>query len=346
MTVYGYDPARVEVLQRRTSEAVAALAAIRSDDPSAAEATHAARRMRETLEQAWIPLIEAIRTSTAMTVWRHGLGADASSRALRGGAPTRASIATWIPTNGLDDLSDAEVVDRLDDMIERFRATVAGGGDIERAEQRLATIADEAVRRARHDRARFAAVIGARLGDGGAIAILGAIDALAATTGRDPRRHGIPPAALDLAELLAPLSAAAPVAELIGWHLRSATALAPLIAATSRAWDPTVLVEMTTGLVRAIDERDYLLARITPVELAGNVTALAHTLADDPGASLALLGDDVVLDYLATNPYLDASSVEAIITAGLLQAPRAGARRWAAVSVRSRASSPSAMTIS
>ena len=53
--------------------------------------------------------------------------------------------------------------------------------------------------------------MGAHLGDGGAIAILGAIDALDASSGRDPRRHRHPPAALDLAELLAPLGATAPV---------------------------------------------------------------------------------------------------------------------------------------
>ena len=81
---------------------------------------------------------------------------------------------------------------------------------------------------------------------------------------------------------------------------------------------------MTTELIRAIDERDYLMAMITPIELAGNVEALARALADDPVASLAVLGDDAVLDYIATNVYLDPSSVEAIITAGLLGAPIAG----------------------
>ncbi len=81
---------------------------------------------------------------------------------------------------------------------------------------------------------------------------------------------------------------------------------------------------MAAGLIRAIDQRDYLLTRITPVELAANVGALARAVADDPAAALTMLGDDLVLDYLATNTYLDASSVEAIITAGLLHAPRAG----------------------
>jgi hypothetical protein len=163
----------------------------------------------------------------------------------------------------------------------------------------------------------------AHVGESGAIAILGAIDALDTSARRDSRRHGIPPTALDLAELLAPLGAEATVRDLIGVHLRTSTSLAPLIAVTSRAWDPAVLVELTKGLIGAIDERDYLLAMITPIQLASNVGALSRAVADNPAASLALLDDDVALDYIATNPYLDASSVEAIITAGLLRAPTA-----------------------
>ena len=89
-------------------------------------------------------------------------------------------------------------------------------------------------------------------------------------------------------------------------------------------WDAATLVGLTAGLIRAIDERDYLLTRITPIELAANVGALSRAVADDPASALTMLGDDLVLDYLATNPYLDASAVEAIITAGLLHAPGAG----------------------
>jgi hypothetical protein len=327
VSVYGYDPARVETLHLRTREAVAALAEIRSRDPAAADAIRAVARARDTLEHGWIPFIEAIRTSTAMTAWRQALDADPPRHLLSAGAGATSPgtrPTSWIVTNGLDDLTDTEVIDRLDASIERFRAAVAGDGDIDRAERRLAMFADEAVRRARHDRARFASAIERHLGDRGAIAILGAIDALDASSRRDPRRQGIPPTALDLAELLAPLGAAAPVAELIGTHLRAATSLAPLIAATTRAWEPGVLIGLTTGLIRAIDERDYLMAMMTPIELAGNVEALARALADDPAASLAVLGDDVVLDYIATNVFVDPPSVEAIITAGLLRAPVAG----------------------
>ena len=70
MSVYGYDPARVETLHHRTREALAALAEIRSDDPAAADAMRAVARTRDTLERGWMPFIDAIRTSTAMTAWR------------------------------------------------------------------------------------------------------------------------------------------------------------------------------------------------------------------------------------------------------------------------------------
>lgn len=324
MSEYGYDPVRLEVLHHRTLAAVAALGEIRSDDPAAADAIRAVARARDTLERGWMPFIEAIRTSTAMTAWRQALGADPLHHAFASAASGRSPFAAWITTNGLDHLTDDEVVDQLHDSIEGFRAAAAGSGDFERAERWLTTFANEAARRSRHDRAGFAAAMGARLDEGGAVAILGAIDALDERAGHDPRRTGFPPASLDLAELLGPLSVAEPVAESIGWHLRSRTSLAPLIAERPWAWDPDVLVGLTAGLIGAIEERDYLPLSITPNELAGNVGALATALARYPAASLALLGDDLALDFLATNPYLDDESVEAILTAGLLVAPKTG----------------------
>lgn len=329
MTVYGYDPARVDALHRLTREAVDALAAIRSDDGAAGDAMRAVARARETLEQAWIPFIDAILTSTAMTVWRQTLGADPLSYAFAGGRPT-STPAGWIATNGLDHLSDTELIDQLFEMIDRFRFSVASLSSSEQAEQDLAIFAGEAVRRARHDRARFATVMEARLGEWGVAEILDAIDALAATAGRDPHHPRIPPAARDLTELLAPLCAAAPVAETIGWNLANRVSLAPLIAATSRVWDPTVLVGLTTQLIRAIQEGEFVpyfgrtAGAISPSERAENVGALAEALAAYPAAALALLGDDRALDFLATDIYIDDASVEAVITTGLLRPPRAG----------------------
>jgi hypothetical protein len=323
VTEYGYDPARVDVLHWLTRKAVDALAAIRSDDAAAADAMRAVARARATLEQDWIPFIDAIRTSTAMTAWRQALGDISPIHALVGGGPTSIPV-WWIGTNGLDHLSDADLIDHLLESIDRFRDTVTNRDSYERAERHVATFAGEAVRRARHDPARFAAVMAPRLGNSGIAAILGAIDALAATAGRDAHRRSTPTVERDLAELLGPLSASAPVADAIEWHLKNRSSLAPLIAARFWAWDPDVLVGLTAGLIGAIEERDYLPLSIPPNELAGNVGALATALAHYPAASLALLGDDLALDFLATNPYLDDKSVETIFTAGLLVAPKAG----------------------
>jgi hypothetical protein len=307
VTAYGYDPARVEALHQRTREAIAALDGLRSDDPAAADAIRAVARTRDTLERGWIPFIDAIRTSTAMTAWYQALGADPLHHAFASGASGPAPLSTWIATNGLDDLTDAEVIDQLDDAIDTFRKTVTAGLSIEQAERNLEAIADEAVRRARHDRAGFADVLDARLGVQAPIAILGAIDAFAESVGRDPRRHGFAPAALDLAELLGPLSASEPVAELIGWHLLNQRSLAPLIAARPRAWDPNVLAELTTELIRATHDQEYLpyngpgSGAIWPSERAHNISVLAEVLAKSPAAALAVLGDDLALEFLATD---------------------------------------------
>lgn len=322
--MYGYDPARVDALHRLTREAVDALAAIRSDDGAAADAMRAVARARETLEQGWIPFIDAIVTSTAMTAWRQTLGADPFSHAFGGGAPTPAG---WIGTNGLDHWSDTAVIDQLLEMTDRVRRSDASLSSSEQAEQNLAIFAGEAVRRARYDRSRFATAMEARLGEWGIADILGAIDALAATARFYPDRQSTRPAQLHLAELLGPLSKSAPVADTISWHLANRGSLGPLIAETYRAWDPTVLVALTTDLVRAIHEGEYVEFSGSPVPLtasgrADNVGALAEALAHYPAAALALLGDDRALELLATDPHIADSSAEAIMTAALLGAPR------------------------
>ena len=131
-------------------------------------------------------------------------------------------------------------IDRLHDTIERFRAAVVGGGDVDHAERQLATFADEAVRRARHDRAGFAAVM-----DG---------TSRRSWRHRDPRRDRCPrrfgsdvtPAVTashrprSISPSSWPRSAPRrPVPELIGAHLRASTSLAPLDRRSRPgAWDP------------------------------------------------------------------------------------------------------------
>ena len=55
----GYDPARVQVLGRRTSDSIRALDAIVSSDPAAAAAMRVVRLIRHNLSDLWMPLIRA-----------------------------------------------------------------------------------------------------------------------------------------------------------------------------------------------------------------------------------------------------------------------------------------------
>jgi hypothetical protein len=65
----GYDPARVQVLGRRTSDSIRALDAISSSDPAAAAAMRVVRLIRHNLSDLWMPLIREIETGSSMTGW-------------------------------------------------------------------------------------------------------------------------------------------------------------------------------------------------------------------------------------------------------------------------------------
>jgi hypothetical protein len=67
MAWLGYRPERVEELWQHTRHAVDDLASIASDDPAAAEAMRTVRLARQHLESEWLPLLDRIRASTALT---------------------------------------------------------------------------------------------------------------------------------------------------------------------------------------------------------------------------------------------------------------------------------------
>jgi hypothetical protein len=67
MAWLGYHPERVEDLWRHTRAAVDDLATITSDDPAAADAMCTVRLAQAHLEGEWLPLLERIRASTALT---------------------------------------------------------------------------------------------------------------------------------------------------------------------------------------------------------------------------------------------------------------------------------------
>ena len=64
MVWLAYDRERVDDLWRHTRRAVDDLAAIRSDDPLAADALRAVRLAQLHLESDWLPLLDRVRAST------------------------------------------------------------------------------------------------------------------------------------------------------------------------------------------------------------------------------------------------------------------------------------------
>ena len=62
----GYDPVRLDVLRRRTEEAVESLRRVRCGDPAAADGAAAVARAIDTLTELWLPLLVRIAASTAM----------------------------------------------------------------------------------------------------------------------------------------------------------------------------------------------------------------------------------------------------------------------------------------
>ena len=83
MALLAYHPERVDELWRHTRAAIDDLATLTSDDPAAAEAMRVVRLAQAHLEGEWMPLLDRIRSSAALTApigldgadddgWPHG----------------------------------------------------------------------------------------------------------------------------------------------------------------------------------------------------------------------------------------------------------------------------------
>ena len=152
VSIYGYDPARVETLHHRTREALAALAGSAPTIPRPPTRCAPSLASRDDPRHGWMPFIDAIRTSTrddGLAPRLDPAQPTQSTRCRRTGRRRDLAPTSWIATNGLDELTDTDVIDRLHDSIDAFRAAVAGGGDVDRAERQLATYRRGSVRRAR-----------------------------------------------------------------------------------------------------------------------------------------------------------------------------------------------------
>ena len=197
-----------------------------------------------------------------MTVWRHALGGDLQLTGRAGGVPSGSTVTTWIATNGLDELTRhrgrrSPPRHRSNGCVPRSSvATTSTTPSVDWRRSPTRPCGGRATTgrlRGGHGRHVSAIVVPSRSSARSMPWPL--------RRGRDPRRHGIPPAALDLAELLAPLGAAAPGRRPdqrtpAGFDLARPTDRRSRPARGT----PTSSSELTAGLIRAIDERDYLLA--------------------------------------------------------------------------------------
>lgn len=70
MPLLGYDPVRLGPLRTRTAAALRHLLATRSTDPAAASALRVAAAVSANLEHQWLPAIDRLLATDAMTGWR------------------------------------------------------------------------------------------------------------------------------------------------------------------------------------------------------------------------------------------------------------------------------------
>ena len=119
----GYDPGRVVAVDNKTSAAIVALRSITSVDPSAQTAMSAVRGLLTTLETGWVPAIQAVRASDALTGGGavSGLGGGGSGPswgfdALHiGGFCPLDPLAALFP--GDDDITAADIVAKIDESL-------------------------------------------------------------------------------------------------------------------------------------------------------------------------------------------------------------------------------------
>jgi hypothetical protein len=334
VTDHGYDPARIVALRSRVVESIEALRTITCSDPAAAPALRVAKLMCHNLEQSWLPLVDAIHDSTAMSHWRSS--ADLARLVTHFGAVSR-----WIPTAGLDHLPDRHLAEVLVQAAVRFdRAVVEGAGDLTAATAGLRRIAREAARRldagapgSGHEHT-FAMVIRDQIGAHGAEQLLAALDSSgelrrfgdAARTDRstDLVQHAV-------GRMLGRLAAVDDeVAASLVEHVAMSSTLADVVARDPLSFDPGLLAALAAELVAHVEGVGRWASAPRVIDLASRADALLELVAVHPREALALLGRPDVGEALVTSTRLDADAVEAVVAAGLGSAPTSSSQLMAA----------------
>lgn len=335
MSLHGYDPARVLLLRARTLGSIDALEAIRSSDPEASEAVRVARLARRTLEDTWLPAIDAIHHSTAMRTWRQeiGLGTVTGVRLLARLVDTFGARSTWMTTSPLAHLDDHRLRARLDTAVDALERAVLVGArptDVVSARRTLATILVELLDRTA---ARPPRVPGpwtaldpaamARLLD---VAVRTAeVTGLGLVPAVDRRRPFEDPLVGVLALVGTGGAIGDPLRARLEHHAVASGAIADAVLRAPEVVDLRVIVTVAAAMVRQLGP-EARGARLTPRALPtpARIDGLIRLIAGAPAGALDLVSDGSVAPVLATTPHLDADAVEALL-ASALGAPPADA---------------------
>lgn len=125
---HGYEPTRMTTLAARIVDGAAALRAITSSEPAAADAVAAVRRLQAVLDVGWTPAIRSIRQNPPLAgsvpVFSFGGGGSSGSwdRTADGPEPGTLIFEPFDPLSALfpgdDDITADEIVERIDEILD------------------------------------------------------------------------------------------------------------------------------------------------------------------------------------------------------------------------------------
>lgn len=328
MSIYGFDPARMVLLRTRTIDAVAALDDVRSTDPEAAHALRVVRLVRQNLLDLWIPVIDAIHSSTAMTSWRRVAGLDdpIAERTVARLVEQFSAISSWWRTGGLDHLDDTRLLAELGDAVEEVTAAFDGTGDPGGAWARLESLLAEASRRSQADDGAFAELavdvdddalvdLVERAADLDGRGLLTPVRSGSGSPGRPMRPDRL--AAWAVSFLGPRWSTDSDALGRVVDRAHRSPATVDALLRSPGSVDFVVLVAVARSLVAHTTGTGAWSGRPRVTDTRERADALLRLVAAAPSAALDLLDDADTLRAVATSPRFDADAVESVVASAL-----------------------------
>lgn len=334
----GYDPARIVLLRSRVRESIAALRSIRSADPAAATALRVVRLLRQNLEDSWLPLVDALHESTAMSEWRQGAELVGVA-GVAGVIHQFGAVSRWIPTLGMDHVPDRRLVDALGAAAGRFdHAVISGRDDVDVASRALRRISRETARRLESDRdGEFAALLHERLGQRGVQQLLHGLDSTGELRRFDTWAEGGPAGHVlgiqrSIGVILGRLAAVDQgVLDALVDKVAMSSVLADVVARDPVSFEPRAVAALAAELVAHVaGVGRWASAPRVVVDVAGRADALLEVVSSSPNEALMLLAEPELGAALVTSERFDSDAVEALVSSGLGTAAATGPRQLAA----------------